>query len=375
MSVEHNFMAHEVSSLLLRQLRTGNAGGWASPKLSTKSTLWQGFADWPRPDIAFEDRTSNSSFAIEFKPPNQPKREYVTGLGQAITYLTDFEFSGLVVPKRARDGFDISSYLSGVLGRDLAGLSVALFAYDRNPGDLTVLRALKPRNSPPSRVPSGIGRKVFWGYWRDLSNFDLLELLRLADHMDGRPFEEIFGTFWVNFAAKGRALTWEGKRRKKKAKNARSLNAERLNALLAMRHCGLLSADERLTAAGHELLHVGKVYSPDSAAFLEMLAYHILTDGRHLDLIFWVDDQNRAIQARDRQDSDSYLAALDNALVGAGVIAPRAGRVAKPHFIRDEPKLWNKLGLLARDGSTRYFHKNHGFAFDWRKIISVVDSR
>lgn len=363
MGVEHNFMAHKVSSLLLHQLRSGNAGAWATPRLSTKSTLWQGIADWPKPDIAFEDRVNNSSFAIEFKPPNQPKREYVTGLGQAITYLNDFEFSGLVVPKRTGDGFEISNYLFNILDRDLAELPLALFAYDRDPNDLTVLQPLKPRVLPPLQVPSGMGRKVFWGYWRDLSNFDLFELLRLSDQMDGQNFEKIFQRFWTKFATKGTALTWEGKARKKKATDAKSLNAERLNVLLAMRHSGILSADERLTASGHELLRVGKIYSPDSVAFLDRLAYHILTDGHHLDLIFWVDEQNRSIMVRDKGSRGRYFAALDKALVKSGVIAPRKGHAAKTHFIRDEPKLWNKLGLLVRDGNVGYFHKKHGLVF------------
>ena len=138
MVVEHNFMAHKVSALLLHQLRSGKAS-WAPPRLSTKSTLWQGIADWPRPDIAFEDITNNSSFAIEFKPPNQPKREYVTGLGQAITYLSDFEFSGLVVPKRTAEGFEISKYLHNILNQELATLSLALFEYDRDINDLNIL--------------------------------------------------------------------------------------------------------------------------------------------------------------------------------------------------------------------------------------------
>ena len=130
-----------------------------------------------------------------------------------------------------------------------------------------------------------------------------------------------------------------------------------------------------MTAAGHELLRIGKIYAPGSVAFLDMLAYHILTDGRHLDLIFWVDEQNRSIEASEKRDSDRYLAALDSALVAAGIIAQRADDAAKAHFVRDEPKLWNKLGLLVRGGNTRYFHKNHGLAFDWRKIVSVIDSR
>lgn len=377
MVAEHNFMAHKVSVILLHQLRSGKAS-WAPSRLSTKSTLWQGIADWPRPDIAFEDSTNNSSFAIEFKPPNQPKREYVTGLGQAITYLSDFEFSGLVVPKRTADGFEISKYLYNILNQELATLSLALFEYDRNINNLNVLRSLTPRTSPPSQIPNGVGRKVFWGYWRDLSNYDLFTLIRLSDEMDGQDFSKIFQNFWTKFAAKGKALTWEGKTRKKKP-NSRSLDAECLNAKLAMRHSGLLSADERLTASGHELLRVGKIYSPDSSAFMELLAYHILMDGHHLNLIFWIEEQNRFIEVSNKNDRDQYFAALDKALVKSGVIAPRKNprksHTAKPHFIRDEPKLWNKLGLLVPSGSRRYFHKGHGLLFDWRKIVSVTSSR
>ena len=379
MVAEHNFMAHRVSAILLHQLRSGKAS-WAPSRLSTKSTLWQGIADWPRPDIAFEDNTNNSSFAIEFKPPNQPKREYVTGLGQAITYLSDFEFSGLVVPKRTADGFEISKYLYDILDRELAELSLALFEYDRDINDLNVLRALTPRTPPLSQIPNGIGRKVFWGYWRDLSNYDLFTLLRLSDEMDGQDFSKIFQNFWTKFAVKGNALTWEGKTRKtKKKSNSSSLESERLNAKLAMRHSGLLSADERLTASGHELLRVGKIYSPDSSAFMELLAYHILMDGHHLNLIFWIDEQNRSIEVSNKNDRNRYFAALDKALVKSGVIAPRKNpqksHAAKPHFIRDEPKLWNKLGLLVPSGSRRYFHKGHGLLFDWRKIVSVTSSR
>jgi len=374
MGVEHNFMAHKVSATLLCQLRSGKAA-WATPRLSTKSTLWQGIADWPKPDIAFEDGTNNSSFAIEFKPPNKPKREYVTGLGQAITYLSDFEFSGLVVPKRTADGFRISNYLYDILDRELTTLSIALFEYDRNINDLTVLRPLKPRVLPPP-VPSGIGRKVFWGYWRDLSNYDLFELMKLSDKMDSQNFSDVFQNFWTEFATKGTALTWEGKARKRKDPNSKSLKSEYLNTRLAMRHAGILSANGRLTAHGHELLRVGKIYSPNSSAFMELLAYHILIDAHHLDLILWVEEQNRAIEAINKDGRNQYLAALDEALVGSGVIAQRTHHAVKPHFIRDEPKLWNKLGLLVRhDNNGRYFHKGHGLLFDWRKIISVSNSR
>ena len=207
----------------------------------------------------------------------------------------------------------------------------------------------------------------------DLSPLDLFELLRLIDSKSkGSSFDDVFLTFWTAFAVKGRARTWEGCRRKKKKKNAPSYAPERLNARLAMRHAGMISSEDDLTGLGHELLRVGKVYGPTSAAFSDGIARLVLLEGGHLELIFWVEEQHRFLTATDRQASDAYFRALDYALIQAGVIAPLPAGAAKAHFLRDEPKLWNKLGLLHPAGKNRYFHQGLGFAFDWRKIFSVL---
>jgi hypothetical protein len=375
MGVEHNFMALELSSVLLTQLRTGQAGNWAVSRLSDKSTLWQGVAYWPRPDVAFEDKSTKATLALEFKPPNQTKREYITGLGQMITYLADFEFAGLVVPEKSDDGFSIAKYLKDVIASDLKDLPVVLFSYDKSVSNLSVLHKLKPRVVPLAAAPAGTRPRAFWAYWRELSNFDLYEILRIIDLSDTPSFDVSFGQFWKEFASKGKARTWEGALRKKKKLNAPSQTAERLNVFLAMRHAGLLGPDGRLTSEGLELLRVGKVYGPDSVAFMNLLTRLILIEGRHLDLIFWVEERTRVIKSIDKQSSNEYVSALDKELVARGVIPPQKTDAKKAHFIRDEPKLWNKLGLLKRDGSTQYFHNGYGFVFDWRKIISVIDTR
>jgi len=273
MGVEHNFMALELSSILLKQLRMGQAGGWATNRLSAKSTLWQGVADWPRPDVAFEDKSNKASLAIEeFKPPNQTKREYVTGLGQTITYLADFEFAGLVVPEKSEDGFGIAKYIHAAVERDLNHLPVALFSYDKSVADLTVLRGLKPRIVPLTGAPAGTRPRTFWAYWRDLSNFDLFEILRIIDLGGAPSFDAHFDQFWKEFAEKGKARTWEGAARKKKKMNSPSQGAERLNVFLAMRHAGLIGPDGSLTSAGLELLRVGKVYGPVSAESAQVVS-------------------------------------------------------------------------------------------------------
>ena len=372
MSYEHNFMAHKMSAQLLSDVRQSRAA-WANAQLSTRTTLWQGMADWPRPDITFQDTTLDASIAFEFKPPSQPKREYVTGMGQALTYLNDFKYAGLVLPTLADDGFKIADYIGGMFTGLLSTMPVAIFSYDNDPSRLTVVRTLQARMSAV-KIPSGTGRRVFWGYWRDLSNHELFEMLRLLDAQKRPNFDSVFGTFWSRFATKGRALTWEGRRRKAKSASAKGKMGEQINVRQAMRHAGLLDSDERLTAEGYRLLHVGKIYGPDSAAFMENLAAQVLTTARHLDLIFWIEEQQRLIPANLKRDAQSYYRALDLRLEGAGIIAAPARGASKATFLRDEPKLWNKLGLLTQSGSGRYFHAGYGLAFDWRKIISVIES-
>ena len=280
MSAQHNFMAHEVSTILLRQLRDGRAD-WATPRLSKKSTLWQGFQYWPKPDIAIEDREHKSSFALEFKPPNHQRREYITGIGQAITYLRDFEFSGLVVPKLSSDGFCIASYLSYLIEEQLPDLALALFQYEPADRNLAVLRPLKPRTSKPPPLATK-KPNIFWGYWRDLSHFDVFELLNIIDKKKGKNFDTMFANFWKQFVMKGRSKTWENKQKKIPEDNPTRVRAECTNALLSLRHAGLLSSDHVLTETGYALLRAGKIYSADSAVFLEMLAYCVLVEGCHL---------------------------------------------------------------------------------------------
>jgi hypothetical protein len=147
-----------------------------------------------------------------------------------------------------------------------------------------------------------------------------------------------------------------------------------MNAWLALRGTGLIDSQGKVTGEGYELLRVGKVYGPDSAAFLDLLAHQVLTGGRHLDLILWVEDQQRFISQGKKRNADTFYQALDRRLAREGIIAPLPKTPAKLHFLRDEPKLWNKLGLLVHSGKERYFHERHGLVFDWRRIISILEN-
>jgi len=368
MSFQHNAMAQIVSQTLLTQVRTGTANSWCVPRLTSKCILWQGIADWPRPDIAFEDPSTDATIALEFKPPNHSKREYVTGLGQMLTYLESFEFAGLVLPERSTDGFPIAEHIAGVIDRELDDRPLMLMSYGKSVGNLKVHRGLKLRSGPKFKSPKRRGKRTFWAYWRDLSNYDLFALLSIIDSNPGATFETSYDEFWNSIRQKRKARTWEGTPRKK-SKSATN-KSDRINAQYSLRHCRLVSADGGLTLPGLTLLHVGKVYGPDSDAFLSELARSVLLDGNHLELILWIEERSREVAVEDKQLSDDFLNSIDQALVAAGVIRPPKNEGSgKPHFFRDEVKLWNKLGLL-HTKSGQYFFPGEGFRFDWRAIVS-----
>ena len=46
---------------------------------------------WPLPDFVIVDQDNDTTTAAEFKPPDQTKREYLTGLGQVVAYTRDFD--------------------------------------------------------------------------------------------------------------------------------------------------------------------------------------------------------------------------------------------------------------------------------------------
>lgn len=376
MGYQHNLMAHGAAKVLLAQLQTGTAKKWAHNRLTTRSTYWHGLSDWPRPDHAFEDSTTGSSLAIEFKPPSQPKREYVTGLGQCITYLKDFEFALMILPFESLDGFHIAEYLQNVLVDPTAdSLPVGIIAYRRDPADQHDLKALLPlrtRKTSIPPIPRGIGRKVFWAYWRDLSQFEVLDILTSMVGQKRVSFENAFRRFWAMKCVKGKALNWEGERRKRKHRFSPSFNGERLNAMLSLKHIGAIDTDSKLTEAGYALLHTGRIYGANSVAFMKILGQAILQEGRHLDLILWVDEQQRNIPRRKKQHALEFYHELDKLLEVAGVIPAAPHGLPKATFLRDEQKLWNKLGLLIQRDRHSYFHSGEGLAFNWKAIISML---
>ena len=124
------------------------------------------------------------------------------------------------------------------------------------------------------------------------------------------------------------------------------------------------------------MLEIGKKFGPDSKRFIDKLAYLVLVNGRHLDLINLVDKFQKLTTVS--QTSEEHTVALETFLSDNGCIGKRKPTAvktgAKNSYMRDEMKLWNKFGLLYTNNKRSYFFPEEGYKFNWERITDVLIS-
>lgn len=342
--------------------------------------------DWPRPDYVLYDNANEVTYANEFKPPKQSKREYLTGLGQTMAYLQKHDYAGLILPKYSDDGFEISKYILNLLDSyEFNHLPISLIEYDEdnietNPStsvnilkSITVERGSKPINKGQSSVS-----KTFWCFWRDASHYEIYELLKLADKYndeEGDIYTQYVYEEFYDMMVNGKTKQWDGSSRNKKYSES-SKKSEKQNYKIPLFHLGLWSQSEgRLTPKGYKLLTIGKIYGVNSKHFKDFLTYLLLIDGKHLQLINEITEYQRNTEFLSENRNEFYLN-LDTYLESKGFIGKRKPTAittnAKVSYLRDEPKLWNHLGLIEKRNKKDYFYPKEGFKFNWNKITELL---
>lgn len=377
MSDNHDAMATAVGTAILQKIRHQNRN-WK--QIFSSSITRVGDWDWPRPDFVCNDSSIKATYALEFKPPRQSKREYLTGLGQSIAYLYKHNYAGLIIPKTADDGFLIGKYIKDVLNlKEFNKLPLSLFEYDETSPESSVeiIRLINAKRDASSIHGPHIDIKTFWSWWRDMSNYEVYRLLELSDAYRDEKGDiysnNVFPKFY-ELLNSGKTLQWDGTPRKKKGD---SYQSEKQNYKIPLFQLGLWSqADGRLTLKGYKLLNLGKIYGPDGKEFIDYLTYILLIDGKHLELIreIYIFQKNNKGEIADK--SVDYLLQLEKYLSDKGLIGARKPTAittgAKHTYIRDEPKLWNKLGLLEKANSLEYFIPSRGYLFNWDRITEII---
>lgn len=333
--------------------------------------------DWPRPDFVCMDDQNNSTYALEYKPPMQSKREYVCGLGQSITYLQHHTYSGLILPVKSNDGFSISDFMCNVMNTEpMKDSPISLYVYD---ADYNV-RILKPIKSPRSSFsykPAQELDKTFWCWWRDMSHYEVFTLLKLSFEFGDKSGDiytnHIFPKFWEKLIS-GQIQDFDGNYRS--VKNS-SMKSYKQNYRIPFEQLGLWTSKEgHLSSLGFKLLSIGMQWGSDSSNFRDALAYLILTEGKHLDLIHTISKIQQEQKGFIPEKSKDFLQFIDEQLTLLGMIGKRKPTAiksnAKASYVRDEPKVWNKFGLVKQRATNRYFFERSGYHFDWERITTIL---
>jgi hypothetical protein len=379
MGANHDLLADKAGRAIISKIvnRIDNWGQIFSDNINKAGDF-----GWPRPDYVCYDYDLDQSIAFEFKPPNHPKREYLTGLGQTLSYLEKHHYSGLILPTIV-EGFDIAQHISNILSLDVfARHHIAVIGYNERTLESDPLNSIQLFKSiedeRTGEIVSNDLSQTYWCWWRDISHYEIFILLNLLDKHSNQTGDIYSQYAWPEFWAMmiaGQTRTWEGVGRVK-TDNPSNRASEKQNYKIPLFQLGLIEPSEgRLTVEGYKLISVGKIYGLDSSLYRDYLTKLVLIEGKHLILIQDLEEfKNIATgpslvsQDQFRFDFEKYL--NDNNSIGRR----KPGRTTtgkKVSYIRDEFKLWNKLGLLKTNGS-RYFINGRGLEFNWSRITEIL---
>jgi hypothetical protein len=340
------------------------------------------------PDFVLADDQNGLSIAAEFKPPGQTKREYLTGLGQALAYTKDFDYALLVVPDIADDGHLIADYITDVLEQeDYVGLPVGLLKYDARlitaeTAGATIARFFQQReHAPEHKARLDVS---FYAKWREISSEEVACFLRHLYREQTDPSEttgsirdRAWVLVWADVQA-GRLHNWTGRVRRF-ADTPASREANMKNWRNFLSHIRWMETDGTLTADGLRAHHVALIYGPRSKMFVNALARAVLLAGKHLILLNTINAyQDERIEDRGPfDDEQQWLDEIETHLEEKGLLKRNPERHAAAHrhqergFLKAEKQLWKELGFVVPRGRFVY-HEGRGFVFDWTNITELL---
>lgn len=337
------------------------------------SSFFKRLATWKNSWLkyAYQDVETNKSLAIMFADDYDSDTIIEFALRAIQGYsgcLICYDFSDLEA------AYDLLELLEK---KKLLTLAIGIVVYD-NKSNVNILRKMFiSQNTAKERSSSE--QKSYWCWWRDSSHHEVATLLELSDKYDdevGDIYTDYVYPRFFEMMINGETLKWDGKPRVKKYSSS-SFKSEKQNYKIPMFQLGLWDAETgHLTEKGHKLLSLVKEYSSHSKIYFDALAKIILIDGKHLDLIKDLDEfQNNHPEIIPECSADFFVL-FDEYLINKnsmGTRKPTAVKTgAKNAYIRDEPKLWNKLGILVTYSGARYYHPFHGIEFNWKRINEIL---
>lgn len=295
---------------------------------------------FPSPDVRIQYEDNKIAF-VECKPSEADGREYLTGLGQSLAYLTFVDFSYLALPEKEMNEYDQYFWLETV-----GLLSVR--------DDMTVQlhrEALQSQVLVTREEPRVRG----YGYYRDLRPLEIHAVLRTIERIRARRrrpnIQQIKDAMWQQVC------------RMRNIRSQRQKNSWILNMSLLLRDIRVINPhDYSLTEDGFRLQQLGELQ--DKQPFLNELAKLFLENANYLDIVTIIQSLN------DRHSGFTSVSQFKNLLVEEIVnqkLATQGTNVMRdlqdiPRVLRDLNILskWTRIGLARR------------YVVNWKYILSVI---
>lgn len=239
---------------------------------------------FPKPDIVLLGLSKEPipQIAFEVKPPHAVKREYLTGLGQAISYLMKFPLVYIILPEEEIDGIRIPLFIQEIIEK--VDLNIGVISYNIFTYKPKILKeAILQKQIDVQRLEAEITKSKprSWLFWMDTSLDEVAEMLKKIYEVEGRNIkgdikDVVMEELWnevltTRYATSTRPASYK------------------LNYKLFLDTLNLWTGNGKLTVLGNRLFELCKKYGVDSTEFKDALHYVILTEGGYLKILVLID--------------------------------------------------------------------------------------
>lgn len=331
-------------------------------------------ATWDTPQIEYAYQNLESLNTIAFLFPDEKKNEE-DWVKDSVEILNVFD--SCIVCFSSNQLYDANSFCDCLAMKGLDSLQVGTIAYDTS-GHIITLK-MYIRSDTSSKTRSKGEQKSYWCWWRDASHYEVAMLLELSEKYDDLKEDiytnKVYPEFY-DMMINRQTKQWDGTPRKKNYSKA-SYKSEKQNYKIPMCQLGFWNVQTgHITPKGKLLLEVARRNGDGSDIYLKYLSKIILLDGKHLDLIKDLDEFQKKCPEIVPESSAEFFVLFDNYMETKNSIGTRKPTAiktgAKKAYVRDEPKLWNKLGIIIPSGKNRYYWPFKGIRFNWTKINEIL---
>jgi len=296
--------------------------------------------------------------SFEVKTPYVYKHEYITGIGQAISYNSIFPLSYLVVPDTNMEGFEVSDFVKEII--EINDLNIGLFSYKmENPEEIELAKEASIVKTQARRIKESVkGIRRSYSYWRETTPEEVFEALRISKELEGAQepniLNEVLTTLWNEVLSR-------------RFQRTTRVSSFLLNYKLFLIQNALLDAAGHLTAIGRYTLNLGERFGKESETFKEIITYVLLKYGGHYVLLSKIYEAQRQMSAEQLTSWEIWAEEMVRKL-----------REQNYYFSKDDFRIDLPRMLFAYERyfcgiADNRFIVGRGISINFPKIIAILD--